>query len=297
MRNNFDTYEYVNDLGKDLIRDFEKAGKTTHPHAVGEGREKSAINKLKDILPSGIGIGSGFVIDSFGNVSSQCDIIIYEKDLCLKFNSEDEKNCYYNCESVIAVGEVKSNLNKKDLEDSINKLKKIRNLKRRLEDNTNFRSYLSKLTAWGAESEKYDQNLNCLDQIFTFILCNSFIINCENIVETIKENENIYEYPNAIVSIDGWYIGYSKQIEKEVLSAISALNGDSFTYGQVSFSFSLLLDKIFFVIEHGRSVKYNPRIYIVKPQVYPMEMLPIKNNERLIANEQEKSNNNYKINH
>ena len=54
MRKNFDTFEYVDDLGKDLVRDFEKAGKTTHPHSVGEGREKSAINKLKDILPSGI---------------------------------------------------------------------------------------------------------------------------------------------------------------------------------------------------------------------------------------------------
>ena len=104
MRDYFDTYEYVNDLGIDLIREFEKAGKTTHPHSVGEGREIKAINKLEDILPSSIGIGSGFVIDSFGNVSSQCDIIIYEKDLCLKFNKEDEKNCYYNCESVIAVG-------------------------------------------------------------------------------------------------------------------------------------------------------------------------------------------------
>ena len=160
MRDYFDTYEYVDDLGKDLIRDFEKAGKTTHPHSVGGGREKTAINKLKNILPSGIGIGSGFVIDSFGNVSSQCDIIIYEKDLCLKFNTEDENNCYYNCESVIAVGEVKSNLNKKDLEDSINKFKKIRNLKRRLEDNRNFRHYLSKLTAYGAESEIYDQEHN-----------------------------------------------------------------------------------------------------------------------------------------
>ena len=138
MRKNFDTFEYVDDLGKDLVRDFEKAGKTTHPHSVGEGREKSAINKLKDILPSGIGVGSGFVIDSFGNVSSQCDIVIYEKDLCIKFNSDDDRNCYYNCESVIAVGEVKSNLNKRDLEDSINKFKKIRNLKRKIENPRSF---------------------------------------------------------------------------------------------------------------------------------------------------------------
>ena len=276
MRDYFDTYEYVDDLGKDLIRDFEKAGKTTHPHSVGGGREKTAINKLKNILPSGIGIGSGFVIDSFGNVSSQCDIIIYEKDLCLKFNTEDENNCYYNCESVIAVGEVKSNLNKKDVEDSINKFKKIRNLKRRLEDNRNFRHYLSKLTAYGAESEIYDQEHNCLDQIFTFVLCNSFIVNHKNIIEVIKEKKKIYEYPNTIVSVDGEVIGYSKQRGNQLLNVISSLECDYFTYCRVSSSFSLLLDKIFFVIEHGRSVKYDPGIYILKPYTFPVEKIPIK---------------------
>lgn len=278
MRKNFDTFEYVDDLGKDLVRDFEKAGKTTHPHSVGEGREKSAINKLKDILPSGIGVGSGFVIDSFGNVSSQCDIVIYEKDLCIKFNSDDDRNCYYNCESVIAVGEVKSNLNKRDLEDSINKFKKIRNLKRKIENPRNFRNYLSKLTAYGAESESYNQNLKCLDQIFTFILCNSFMINYKNIIEIIKENENIYEYPNAIVSIDGMLIGYSKRYENGTLgNVIGVLSADSFTSGKVSSSFSMLLDKIFFVIEHGRSVRYNPGIYILKSENYSADIIPIKN--------------------
>ena len=273
MRKNFDTFEYVDDLGKDLVRDFEKAGKTTHPHSVGEGREKSAINKLKDILPSGIGVGSGFVIDSFGNVSSQCDIVIYEKDLCIKFNSDDDRNCYYNCESVIAVGEVKSNLNKRDLEDSINKFKK-----RKIENPRNFRNYLSKLTAYGAESESYNQNLKCLDQIFTFILCNSFMINYKNIIEIIKENENIYEYPNAIVSIDGMLIGYSKIYENGTLgNVIGALSADSFTSGKVSSSFSMLLDKIFFVIEHGRSVRYNPGIYILKSENYSADIIPIKN--------------------
>ena len=281
MRKNFDTFEYVNDLGIDLIRDFEKAGKTTHPHSVGEGKEKSAINKLKDILPSGIGVGSGFVIDSYGNVSSQCDIIIYEKDLCLKFNHDDERNCYYNCESVIAVGEVKSSLSKKDLLDSINKLKKVRNLNRRLENNRNFRNYLSKLTAYGAESEKYNQKSNYLDQIFTFILCGSVSISYPNIVEIIKQNDEIYEYPNTIISIDGICIGYSKQMPNGLIyNAISSLIGDSFTNGKVSSPFSLLLDKIFYIIEHGRSVRYNPSIYITKSETYTVDRIPIRNDEK-----------------
>ena len=46
MKKQFDTFEYVRDLFLDLIRDFEKSGKTTHPDAVGIGREKSAIRRL-----------------------------------------------------------------------------------------------------------------------------------------------------------------------------------------------------------------------------------------------------------
>ena len=60
MKKSFNKFEYVKDLGADLIREFEKKGKTTHPHSIGEGREKSAIDKLRDILPDGVDIGSGF---------------------------------------------------------------------------------------------------------------------------------------------------------------------------------------------------------------------------------------------
>ena len=59
------------------VFEFEKAGMTTHPHAVGSGRENSARMKLKNILPAGVGIGSGFVIDSYGNTSQQCDIMLF----------------------------------------------------------------------------------------------------------------------------------------------------------------------------------------------------------------------------
>ena len=80
MNNQFSTQEYIKMLCKELVFEFDKAGMTTHPHAVGSGRENSARMKLKNILPAGVGIGSGFVIDSYGNISQQCDIILYEEN-------------------------------------------------------------------------------------------------------------------------------------------------------------------------------------------------------------------------
>lgn len=115
------------------------------------------MNKLKSILPHGVGVGSGFVIDSFGNTSSQCDLIIYEEEFALKFIiNNDDTYAYYNCESVIAVGEIKSDASIVDIEDSFKKLKKIRELIRYRENDNRFRCYLSKLVACGADSEKYE---------------------------------------------------------------------------------------------------------------------------------------------
>ena len=224
----------------------------------------SAINKLKDILPDGVDIGSGFVIDSFGNTSSQCDIIIYEKNLCLKFNNDDEKHRYYNCESVIAVGEVKSDLGTKELVDSMKKLKKIKNLKRRV-NGTRFRSYLSANGLIGTETETIDQVNNEFDQIFTFLICNSLNINIDKIKKEIEKlNYQRYEYINRIISVDGKYIGFAKQENNQNINKISAIDSNYFTFSEDEYAFGNLLDMILLVIRNGRTVSYNPNIYISK---------------------------------
>lgn len=130
MQETFDPKKFIQMLGIEIINEFEKAGLATQSVAVGLGRESSIKMKLKSILPNGVGIGSGFVIDSFGNTSKQCDIILYEETYAAKFViNDDSSNTYYSCENVIAVGEIKSNLTKKEFKDCCDKLKKLRSLK------------------------------------------------------------------------------------------------------------------------------------------------------------------------
>lgn len=277
MRKRFDTFEYIKDLGQDLVTEFERVGKTTHPHSVGEGRELSAIRKLKDILPDGIGVGSGFVIDSYGNVSAQCDIIIYEKNLCLKFNNVDSRNCYYNCESVIAVGEVKSDLKLSELKDSIKKLKKIKNLKRYTSNDKSFRKYLSTQGILGTEDERINPFSNENDQIFTFLICKSLKIKIENILEEIKSSiSKKYEYINLIISIDGKCIGYGKKNnDNNFIRTISSINADSFIYTNNRNTFGELLVLIFKTIYNGRTVSYNPNVYITENENQKCLIFPL----------------------
>ena len=263
MEESFNSEKFIKVLGEELINDFIKAGMTTHTCAVGSGREKALMNKLKSILPHGIGVGRGFVIDSFGNTSSQCDLIIYEEEFALKFIVNDDENyTYYNCESVIAAGEIKSDASIDDIEDSFKKLKKIRELVRYKENDNHFRCYLSKLVACGANSEKYDPNNKSIDQIFTFVLCKSLKTPLSSNVKKAKE---IFitkdKYFNIIFPIEGNAITYLDQNRNCLVE--SALNATSLCeLSDEEVGFNYFITKLIHQIQHGRSVPLNTQRYI-----------------------------------
>ena len=231
MQKTFSTKEYIKVLGKDLVHEFNKAGMTTHPHAVGTGREISAKKKLKSILPAGIGIGSGFVIDSFGNTSKQCDIILYEEAFALKFILDDNEDyAYYNCESVIAVGEVKSDVSSSELEDAINKLAIIKELKRKNKNGYDSRKYFTSTTVTdciGNEIIPYISEDNGFKQIYTFLLCKSLNVTTKTVLKYIdKRCTELYMYPNCIVYTEGTYISYIKKEENRLSLAASRIEGN-----------------------------------------------------------------------
>ncbi len=258
MEKTFNSYEYIEDLGMDLVTDFSRAGKTTHPGSVGSAREKAVKNRLKNILPHGVGIGSGFVIDSFGNTSAQCDLILYEEDFALKFViNEDEDYAYYNCESVIAVGEIKSDATIKDIKDALKKLKQIKELKRYIDRNST-RSYLSKISMCQTDESKFDPIYNEYDQIFTFVLCKTLSTSLISVAESLKEIvEERYKYCNHIYSIEGKAISFVNSGGRLTQSAIT---GDAIA--ELKDNFASFVERLILQIEHGRTVPLDTRRYI-----------------------------------
>src|SRR5690606_11867561 len=129
MNKTFDTTTFLNHLAQELIANFAIAGSATTPGLVGGAREKAVRDKLSSLLTKAVGVGSGCVIDSYGNTSKQIDIILYEKDLCPVFTINDNpETTYYPCEGVIAIGEVKSALNGKELDDIFQKILSVKKL-------------------------------------------------------------------------------------------------------------------------------------------------------------------------
>lgn len=271
MKGNFDVKEYIRILGNELVSEFDKAGMTTHPHSVSSGRENSARIKLKNILPAGIGVGSGFVIDSYGNTSQQCDIILYEETLSLKFIiNEDQANAYYNCESVIAVGEVKSIAGTKEINDAIGKLKRIKQLKRYNDDGHNCRNYFSSTTIRDSIDDgkiNYNSDNDTLKQIYTFLLCQDLNVITSKIIKDMeKQCDRECEYINRIFSTKGAYISYldnqcsPAQIKLGKIGANMAFNLIDNPY-----AFNYFINDLVNFINHASTVPLNYERYLSLP--------------------------------
>ena len=69
-------------LGDELVRAYGSAGQATTSGLIGQARENAVKTKLESILPGGVGVGTGCVIDSEGNSSRQMDVVLYEKGFC-----------------------------------------------------------------------------------------------------------------------------------------------------------------------------------------------------------------------
>ena len=131
MTQTFDPAEFVRDVGHDLVTDFARARTATTPGLVGDAMEQPVRQRLEQILPQGIGVGSGCVIDTFGGTSRQMDVVLNEKEQCSVFCINDSPTTtYYPCEGVLAVGEVKSRIGKKDLADGFKKITSVKSLRR-----------------------------------------------------------------------------------------------------------------------------------------------------------------------
>ena len=71
MESTFDPDAFIQGVGRRLVEEFEIARTATSPSTVGAAMEQPVRKQLEQILPRGIGVGTGFVIDTYGETSRQ----------------------------------------------------------------------------------------------------------------------------------------------------------------------------------------------------------------------------------
>ena len=229
MEKTFDPDNFIQRIGKRLVEEFEIAKTATTPSTVGSAAEQPVRNQLEQILPRGIAVGEGFVIDSYGETSRQQDVILYERDICPRFSVNDTPGTtYYPCEGVIAVGEIKSSLDGSKLEDSFRKIESVKKLQRHdlprfMPHPTTGRAVPSRrsyLTLSGDSIIDVNEGMEQEEkaQIFGFILAGESKLSLESLIEKFNSLSVGMDWsllPNALVTLDGYFVRWGKIAKTE----------------------------------------------------------------------------------
>ena len=271
MQKNFDAVNYAIAVGRDLIASFARAGQGTSSGLVGSARETPIRQRLEHLLPSGVAVGSGCIIDSQGGTSRQMDIVLYERHLCPAYLiNDDPASAYYPCEGVIAVGEIKSRMASADLEDTFAKIasvKQLRRYARRSSDGLGlgatvpFRSYGASTGIQGTEAEEFDQDTKPFDQVFGFALAGSLALQSETLCTKYAESAARHGRtlsPNLIVTLEDNQVltPLRRGPEGKLEIGISAHESDSICCAtRPEGGFQFLLARIYTVYRTGRTVE------------------------------------------
>jgi hypothetical protein len=261
----FDGPSFIKHIAQRLVQEFEFSAGAGTPGLIGAAKEHPARVQLERLMPEGIAVGSGIVVDSYGGVSRQQDIIIYEK-LCPVFTHNGAPEAtYYPVEGVIAAGEVKSSLGKSEITDAFEKSRSVKALRRHsvaTDDGlgysaVGFRNYGLSATFAGCRGNEFNQDAESLHQIFTFILCEKFISSPET---TVKNAADLFRDlglglgPNFICSLrDGFIVPYNSA-KNSITRAPMEADGLMFC-DQPNDSFSQLLSMIRIYVNSGKTVE------------------------------------------
>lgn len=195
-------------LSEQIKIDYDRMAENIPHHGErGAGRETILKDLLSNYLPERFGIDSGFVIDIQGSKSRQVDLVVYDRFMGPRFKLAGGKYAY-PCEIVVAAGEVKTHLDRRELADSVEKLWSVSKLDRsgggrnRVRNGYHF-----------VQQEHLDPVKNACDAIWTFIfsssatkmdtLSNTFVEQCRG--------ADRHLWPNLVCVLNAGILSYSTE--------------------------------------------------------------------------------------
>lgn len=262
----FDGPAFIRHIAERLIHEFKFSQGAGTPGLIGAAKEHPARVQLERLMPGGVSVGSGIVVDSYGGTSKQQDIVIYE-NICPVFTHNDAPEAtYYPVEGVIAVGEIKSGLGKGELNDAFAKSVSVKNLRRHAVETSSalashvrgvsYRNYCN-TTSWeGCPSEQYSQDTNSLHQIYSFVLCQKFRSSPEttlgNFAQECKNNGKNLS-PNIIVALEGGTIFPYNTASGSITRSVMEADGAIFSKDGVA-GFCQLMEILRIYVMSGKTV-------------------------------------------
>lgn len=194
-----------------FFKDFDRASqslyydesteKLIHPGEFGSYREGLVRDLLREMIPEIYGVSHGFIISPNGETSKQCDIVIYHKHHSPIIRNPEHQR-FFTVESVVAVGEIKSNLTPENLRNTISNLSTIKKYRTAIPNPAvAFQRPFRNL--------KYEPFTCERDQVGTFLLCSKLNFS-EKLL--LKEVDKWTDHPsfrlNHVCTLDGICTAY-----------------------------------------------------------------------------------------
>ncbi len=104
-------------ISKEVFYDEEKK-RIFHTGEYGTYRESIVRDFLQFIIPRGLDISTGFLMTSLDDVSTQCDVVIFDSKMTPIYE-EGERQRFFPIESTHGIGEVKSTLSKTEFKKAL----------------------------------------------------------------------------------------------------------------------------------------------------------------------------------
>ncbi len=128
---------------------------------------------VRQFTPERMAVDTGFVVTSGGQVSTQCDIVVYDKTATPMIRNESNQR-FFPVESVCAVGEIKSVLQLGAAKKALRKLAATKSLR----DTLWKPSYVYCGKGEG-RSDGFKPETDERDQMITFLICEKFSFDVE----------------------------------------------------------------------------------------------------------------------
>lgn len=171
-----------------------------HTGEYGTYRESIVKDFLKFIIPPSFDISTGFLITADDDISTQCDIIVFDSKMTPIYEEGDRQR-FFPIETVHCIGEVKSTLSKSQFKEAINKLARCKTLSGKIKSPT----ILSK-----HHSGIFDPKNNPYDSIPSFLICKKLDFDVTSIdIDSLYEKDiEHWQKHNMILSIEDGLLSY-----------------------------------------------------------------------------------------
>jgi len=192
-------------LSRELFFD-SVIGRLRHSAEFGVYRERICVDFLRGYLPSYLRVGSGFLINTNNEVSTQCDLIVFDPQFTPTLEDAENRR-FFPVESVVAIGEVKSILDKVQFLSALVKLAEAKKL--RVHSNQGIVRRSSGIL--------FEEGGHHYDEAVSFLICEKLSFDLGNITAEIsrhydKNNIEPKNRHNLVLSIEDGVFCYKNHL-------------------------------------------------------------------------------------